>query len=143
VSWERHRDGQLWTSRLSPAIAALAITALKEGTPSRSVRPGSAGMHPCWRWRTAALQRTRPRNENEVIPKGKWTQIRGKVQEWWGELTDDDLGVIEGRLNRLVGKLQERYGWAKQRAEDEVARRLRDYEDVEPRMRSRSGALDT
>jgi uncharacterized protein YjbJ (UPF0337 family) len=44
----------------------------------------------------------------------KWKQIRGKVRERWGKLTNDDLEEIAGRRDRLAGKLQERYGLAKQ-----------------------------
>jgi uncharacterized protein YjbJ (UPF0337 family) len=62
--------------------------------------------------------------------EGKWKQIRGQMKEWWGKLTDDDLDVIGGKKDKLVGKLQERYGYAKQRAEDEVDRRLREYDDA-------------
>jgi uncharacterized protein YjbJ (UPF0337 family) len=62
--------------------------------------------------------------------EGKWKQLRGQVQEWWGQLTDQDLDVIAGKRDKLVGKLQERYGWAKREAEDEVARRLQEIDDL-------------
>ncbi len=52
--------------------------------------------------------------------KGKWTQVRGKAQEQWGELTDDDLDKVKGQRDQLVGKIQERYGKTKQEAEREV-----------------------
>jgi uncharacterized protein YjbJ (UPF0337 family) len=58
--------------------------------------------------------------------EGKWKQMRGQVKEWWGKLTDDDLDVIAGKKDQLVGRLQEKYGWAKRDAEDEVARRFRE-----------------
>jgi uncharacterized protein YjbJ (UPF0337 family) len=54
-------------------------------------------------------------NEDQI--KGSWKQFKGKVKEKWGKLTDDDLEVIEGRTDQMVGKLQERYGIAKQEAE--------------------------
>jgi uncharacterized protein YjbJ (UPF0337 family) len=60
------------------------------------------------------------------ILEGKWKQMRGQMREWWGRLTDDDFDVIAGKRDKLVGTLQERYGWAKRDAEDEVARRLRE-----------------
>lgn len=63
----------------------------------------------------------------EDILKGQWKQIKGEARQWWGELTDDDLDRVEGRREELVGVLQERYGWEKQRAEAEVDRRLEDY----------------
>lgn len=52
--------------------------------------------------------------------KGKWQQLRGRVREMWGKLTDDDLDVIGGRTEQLVGKIRERYGYEKERAEQEV-----------------------
>jgi uncharacterized protein YjbJ (UPF0337 family) len=58
---------------------------------------------------------------------GNWKQFKGKVKEKWADLTDDDLTAIQGRRDQLAGKLQERYGYAKERAErelDEFARTL-------------------
>ena len=52
--------------------------------------------------------------------KGNWKQFTGKVKEKWGDLTDDDLTAIQGRRDQLAGKLQERYGYAKERAEREI-----------------------
>ena len=52
--------------------------------------------------------------------KGKWAQFSGKVKEKWGDLTDDDLTRIGGQKDQLVGKLQERYGYAKERAQKEA-----------------------
>ncbi len=56
----------------------------------------------------------------EVILKGKWKQIRGKSKLWWGKITDDDLDMIDGNRDRLIGKLQELYGYSKERAAKEV-----------------------
>jgi len=53
--------------------------------------------------------------------KGQWTQMKGAVRKQWGKLTDDDLDVIQGERERLVGKIQERYGIAKEEAERQVA----------------------
>lgn len=47
--------------------------------------------------------------DNNVL-KGKWLQIKGEAKKQWGQLTDDDLDVIDGEKDKLVGKLQERYG---------------------------------
>ena len=49
-----------------------------------------------------------------------WTQVKGKAQQQWGKLTNDDLDVIEGRREEFVGKVQERYGIAKEEAEKQV-----------------------
>ena len=57
---------------------------------------------------------------NSDVIKGKWKQLTGKIKERWGDLTDDDLQAADGHAEYLVGKLQERYGWSKERAEQEV-----------------------
>jgi uncharacterized protein YjbJ (UPF0337 family) len=57
---------------------------------------------------------------NDDVLKGKWKQFRGSIKQRWGELTDDELDQIEGRRDKLIGKLQEKYGYSKNRAEDEV-----------------------
>jgi len=56
---------------------------------------------------------------NQQIIEGKWTQLKGKVKEQWGKLTDDDITTINGRTDAAVGRLQERYGYEKERAEKE------------------------
>ena len=52
--------------------------------------------------------------------EGNWNQFAGKVKQRWGKLTDDDLTVIKGHRQELVGKIQERYGIAKAEAEKQV-----------------------
>ena len=52
--------------------------------------------------------------------EGNWKQFTGTVHEKWGKLTDDDLAVIGGKREQLVGKLQERYGLAKDEAEKQA-----------------------
>lgn len=51
--------------------------------------------------------------------KGKWKRMKGEAKKQWGKLTDDDLDVIDGEKDKLVGKLQERYGHTKDAAERE------------------------
>lgn len=51
--------------------------------------------------------------------KGKWEQMKGEAKKQWGKLTDDDLDVISGERDKLVGKLQEHYGHTKDDAERE------------------------
>ncbi|AGJ88141.1 CsbD family protein [Raoultella ornithinolytica] len=58
-------------------------------------------------------------NKDEI--GGNWKQLKGKAKEKWGKLTDDDMTVIEGKRDQLVGKIQERYGYAKDQAEKEVS----------------------
>ncbi len=52
--------------------------------------------------------------------EGNWKQYKGKMKEKWGKLTDDDLDVAAGKKDQLVGRLQERYGWEKDKAEKEA-----------------------
>lgn len=51
---------------------------------------------------------------------GGWKQAKGKVREKWGKLTDDDLEVIAGKRDQLVGRIQERYGITREEAEHQV-----------------------
>jgi uncharacterized protein YjbJ (UPF0337 family) len=63
-----------------------------------------------------------PVNANQL--KGEWRQIRGKVAERWGKLTDNDLAVIAGKRDQLVGVLQRLYG----KAQEEIEREINDFE---------------
>ena len=55
-----------------------------------------------------------------AILKGTWQQLKGEAMVRWGKLTDDDWMAIDGRREKLVGRLQERYGMARQTAEHDV-----------------------
>jgi uncharacterized protein YjbJ (UPF0337 family) len=57
-------------------------------------------------------------NWNQV--EGKWKEFRGDIREKWGRLTEDDLDTIAGKRDKLIGKLQQEYGYARERAEQEV-----------------------
>lgn len=72
---------------------------------------------------------------NTDILKGKWTEMKGKVKEQWGKLTDDDLDKIEGRSDQMIGLLQQRYGYAKDKAEEEYNRFASRYAANEPTRR--------
>ena len=63
-------------------------------------------------------------NDDKI--KGQWKQLSGKLKAKWGKLTDDDLKMLEGNRDQLVGKVQERYGIAKEEAE----RQIRDFRDL-------------
>lgn len=52
--------------------------------------------------------------------EGNWKQFKGKVKEQWGKLTNDDLEVIAGKRDQLVGKLQERYGVTLEEAQKQL-----------------------
>jgi uncharacterized protein YjbJ (UPF0337 family) len=57
---------------------------------------------------------------NNDILQGKWHQIKGSVKSQWGKLTDDDVTQIEGNGEKLIGRVQERYGYQRDQAEREV-----------------------
>jgi len=56
---------------------------------------------------------------NRIV--GNWKQAKGHVKEQWGKLTDDDLDVIAGNQDQLEGRLQQRYGYAKDQARKEIS----------------------
>lgn len=53
--------------------------------------------------------------------EGNWKQFRGKVQEQWGRLSDDELDEVKGRREQLIGTIQKRYGIAREEAERQVS----------------------
>ena len=57
---------------------------------------------------------------NNDIFSGNWKQFKGEVQNQWGKLTDDEFDQIEGDRTKLIGRIQERYGIAKEEAEKQV-----------------------
>ena len=61
-------------------------------------------------------------NNNEF--KGQWKQIRGQTQQWWGELTDDDLKRVDGNWEQFVGVLQAKYGYTREVAEAAFKQRM-------------------
>ena len=68
-----------------------------------------------------------PLNRDTLV--GQWKQLRGTLKSWWGKLTDDDFDRIAGQKDRLIGTLQERYGYTRDMAQREVERRLNDYDE--------------
>ena len=65
---------------------------------------------------------------NKDIFEGKWKQIRGEAKAWWGKLTDDDLDRAAGKFEVLAGLLQEKYGYTRERAAEEIDQRVTEYE---------------
>jgi uncharacterized protein YjbJ (UPF0337 family) len=57
-------------------------------------------------------------NEDQI--KGKWKQLTGRIKTQWGKLTDDDVSRLEGDRDYLIGKVQERYGISKEKAEEQI-----------------------
>ncbi|MDI1229501.1 MAG: CsbD family protein [bacterium] len=62
---------------------------------------------------------------NEDIIQGKWNELKGSIQEKWGDLTDDDMTRINGDRNKLAGTIQKNYGIAR----DEAEKQLKEWED--------------
>jgi uncharacterized protein YjbJ (UPF0337 family) len=75
----------------------------------------------------------RRKKMNENILEGKWLQLKGKIREKWGELTDDELDKIAGKRDRLAGILQERYGYTELEAEREINDFLDHWDDPDYR----------
>jgi len=59
-------------------------------------------------------------NANKDVLFGKWHELKGQVRQQWGKLTDDDLGQLSGKTEELTGLLQQRYGYGKAQAENEI-----------------------
>lgn len=65
---------------------------------------------------------------NKQTIEGNWMQVQGKVREQWGKLTDDDVDVIAGERDQLVGRFKERYG----KTAEDVDREVTDFERKHP-----------
>jgi uncharacterized protein YjbJ (UPF0337 family) len=65
---------------------------------------------------------------NEEVLTGRWKEMRGTFKSWWGNLTDDDFDWIGGQKDRLIGLVQQKYGYTRDQALNEVDRRLREYD---------------
>jgi uncharacterized protein YjbJ (UPF0337 family) len=69
---------------------------------------------------------------NRDILTGQWKQLRGEVKRQWGKLTDDELDQAEGAYDKVAGKIQERYGYTRERAESELDSFLNEYSHDRP-----------
>jgi uncharacterized protein YjbJ (UPF0337 family) len=74
---------------------------------------------------------------NTDVLQGKWEQLRGDVKTNWGKLTDNDLDVIAGRRDKLEGMLREKYGYTKEKVQEEVDTYLEDLDDTSSRLTNR------
>jgi uncharacterized protein YjbJ (UPF0337 family) len=72
---------------------------------------------------------------NSDVLKGKWAQVRGEARRQWGKLTDDELDQAQGNAEKLSGLIQEKYGYARERAEREVNDFLSRFKDTDARNR--------
>jgi uncharacterized protein YjbJ (UPF0337 family) len=69
---------------------------------------------------------------NEDTLKGQWKQLKGRIREQWGKLTDDDVTTIEGRSEQLIGRIQERYGITRDEARRQVDEWMRQDREETP-----------
>ena len=79
---------------------------------------------------------------NQDVFAGQWKQMRGELKSWWGKLADDDFDRIGGQKDKLIGVVQEKYGYAREKAQQEVERRFKEYSDKMSGPNS-SGKQDT
>lgn len=80
---------------------------------------------------------------NHHTLKGQWQELTGKAKQEWGRLTNDDWLQVEGQFDRLAGKIQERYGIARDQAEQQIRRFTSALDKAEKsarRPRRRTGA---
>jgi uncharacterized protein YjbJ (UPF0337 family) len=78
--------------------------------------------------RVAAGATDQEKHMNSDRIEGNWKQVKGKIKEQWGKLTDDDLDVIAGKRDQLLGRIQERHGVAR----DEAEKQVRHFEERNP-----------
>lgn len=71
---------------------------------------------------------------NRDVFEGKWKEFVGQIKEWWGKLTDDELEEANGKAEQIIGLLQQKYGYTRERAEDEFDRRLQEVQDAVARI---------
>lgn len=73
---------------------------------------------------------------NDDILQGNWKQMHGQLKEWWGDLTDDDLTKIDGKRENLLGVLQTKYGYTKERAEKDVNQHLEEWQKAQGKVKA-------
>ena len=103
------RQGRLYLSQVA-INRAMHVARLDELNGTKVGRPRSS--------RVSTFEKERRMNQDQIA--GNWKQLKGKVKEQWGKLTDDDITQLEGHQDQLVGKIQERYGVAKEDAEKQI-----------------------
>jgi uncharacterized protein YjbJ (UPF0337 family) len=67
-------------------------------------------------------------SSSQEILSGKWHELKGKVKQKWGKLTDDEVTQMSGRMEELAGVLQQRYGYDKGQAEQEINQWLKEHD---------------
>jgi uncharacterized protein YjbJ (UPF0337 family) len=99
------------------------IAQIKESSNVAAVRQYSLsftqGQGQDWKNLILTIKSKEPVMNKDII-KGKWNQLKGEIKVQWGKLTDDELDQIDGNYDKMVGKLQEKYGYQKDQAEKEA-----------------------
>lgn len=72
---------------------------------------------------------------NEDILKGKWKEIKGGIKQQWGNLTDDDLAQVDGKQEKLLGLLQTKYGYSKDKAAQEFNKFIDGFKNDDPSIK--------
>ena len=65
---------------------------------------------------------------NKDILAGKWKEVKGRAKEQWGKITDDELDRAEGKADQMIGLLQQRYGYTREKAQEEYDRFVQNQE---------------
>jgi uncharacterized protein YjbJ (UPF0337 family) len=78
---------------------------------------------------------------NQDILAGRWKQMRGAMKSWWGKLTDDDFDRIAGQKDKLIGTLQEKYGYTRDMAQREIEQRMHAYNNETANVSGATGVV--
>lgn len=78
-------------------------------------------------------------NSNRL--EGQWKEIKGELKSWWGKLTDDDIEQIAGSKDKLIGVVQQKYGYLYDEAQREIDRRLNEFDEKSHRLRGVNSAV--
>jgi len=65
---------------------------------------------------------------NPDLLKGNWLQVKGRAKVWWGKLTDDDMERVGGEIDKIIGLIQEKYGYTSEQARQEFNQRMTEFE---------------
>jgi uncharacterized protein YjbJ (UPF0337 family) len=127
--------------RVFPVLetASFAVTRSKDGTLSSSeaLDPNLPHMRSGRNEIKTTAHLEAPKMNSDQL-EGKWKQVKGEVREKWGKLTDDDIHVVAGRREQLIGKVQERYGLAKEEATKQVDAFVKNIEDAQESVGNRT-----
>jgi uncharacterized protein YjbJ (UPF0337 family) len=138
ISTGRPGSGAARAGAAEPARRLLVLPqAGTAAVPPPGKRPVVAGRGRAIHRRSQPELYAQEDNMNRDILEGKWKQVRGQMKQWWGQLTDDDLDRVGGKRDKLVGLLQEKYGYAKEKAEEEIDRRLNQFAEHDEEFQQR------